>query len=315
MPLPTVLDVQAVDPVLTNLLVGYMQAESRFVASRVFPPVQVEKDSGTFYVFTKKYWFLDEMDQRAPGEKFRRGGYGVGTDTYKTLTHGLEHPIADEVRANSQVPMSLEEAGLRWLATQSLIRKERAFSTDFMVISVWGTDDNNSATDWDDFASGDPASNVKTAQRTVLTNTGFVPNTMIVGRIVDDALVLHPDILDRVKYTQQATEASIRGAIAASLGLENYWPAESVYNSANEGQSMTGAAIIDDDALICYCAGAPGILTPSCGYTFQWPGGGGMGSIVPYRDQSSKSDILQHSEAWDQKAVATDLGYFFADIV
>ena len=315
MPLPTILDVQAVDPVLTNLLVGYMQEQTRFVASRVFPPVLVDKKSGTFYVFTKKYWFLDEVKQRAAGDSFRRGGYGVGTDTYKTLLWGLEHPMADETRDDSQVPMSLEEAGLRWLATQSLIRKERAFATDFMVVSVWGTDDNNSATDWDDFASGDPAANVKTAQRTILTNTGMLPNTMVCGRIVDDALTLHPDILDRIKYTQAATDAAIRGAIAAALGLQNYWPAESVYNSANEGAAMTGAAIIDDDALICVVNPSPAILNPSAGYSFQWPGGGGGGSIVPYREQSAKSDILQHSEAWDQKAVATDLGYFFAGIV
>jgi hypothetical protein len=315
MPLPTQLDVQAVDPVLTNLLVGYMQAESRFVAGRVFPPVLVDKKSGTYYIFTKKYWFLDEMKQRAPGETFRRGGYGVESTTFKTLIWGLEHPIADETRDDSQVPMSLEEAGLRWLSTQSLIRKERAFSADFMVVSVWGTDDNNSATDWDDFASGDPAANVKTAQRTILTNTGQVPNTMVVGRIVDDALTLHPDILDRIKYTQAATDAAIRGALAAALGLQNYLVGEAVYNSANEGQTMTGAAIIDDDALICYCAGAPGILTPSCGYSFSWPGGGGQGAIVPYRDQSAKSDILQHSEAWDQKVVASDLGYIFLGIV
>jgi len=201
-------------------------------------------------------------------------------------------------------------------AYKAFVKRDRTgFATDFMVVSVWGTDDNNSATDWDDFASGDPAANVKTAQRTILTNTGMLPNTMVCGRIVDDALTLHPDILDRIKYTQAATDAAIRGAIAAALGLQNYWPAESVYNSANEGAAMTGAAIIDDDALICVVNPSPAILNPSAGYSFQWPGGGGGGSIVPYREQSAKSDILQHSEAWDQKAVATDLGYFFADIV
>jgi len=314
MTLPSVNDVGAVDPVLTNLLVGYMQAESRFVASRVFPPIPVEKDSGTYYIFTKKYWFLDELQERAPGEKFRRGGYGVESSTYATLLHGLEHPIADEVQANSQVPMSLEEAGLRWLATQSLIRKERAFSTDFMAASVWGTT-NTTDTDWDDFASGDPASSLKTAINAILTNTGLVPNTMVVGQIVDDALTLHPDMLDRIKYTQAATDAAIRGAVAAALGLQNYWVGNSVYNSANEGQAMTGADIIDDDALVCVVAPSPGLLVPSAGYSFGFTGGGGMGSIVPYRDQSAKSDILQLSEAWDQKAVATDLGYIFTDIV
>jgi hypothetical protein len=64
MSLPTVNDVGAVETVLTNMLVGYMQADSRFVADKVFPGVPVLKDSGTYYVFTKKYWFLNQMKFR-----------------------------------------------------------------------------------------------------------------------------------------------------------------------------------------------------------------------------------------------------------
>src|SRR3990172_8349142 len=110
MPLPTINDVQAVNPVLTNMLIGYQQADDRFVAGRVFPAVPVEKDSGTYFIFTKKYWFLDGLEERAPGGAFARGGYGVTSGTYTTLQWGLEHLIPDENRANSQVNMDLEAA-------------------------------------------------------------------------------------------------------------------------------------------------------------------------------------------------------------
>jgi hypothetical protein len=66
---------------------------------------------------------------------------------------------------------------------------------------------------------------------------------------------------------------------------------------------------------LLYVTPNPGIMEASAGYTFTWDGGGGIGQVGTYRDQSVKSDILQHSESWDQKAVATDLGYFFTDIV
>ena len=56
-------------------------------------------------------------------------------------------------------------------------------------------------------------------------------------------------------------------------------------------------------------------MTPAAGYTFAWAGAGGTGSIATYAEPQTKSDILQLSEAWDQKAVATDMGYFFADVV
>lgn len=312
---PTHSEVQAIDPVLTNILVGYMQESDRFVASKVFPAVPLEKQSGTYYAFTKKYFFLDSIKARTPGGVFARSGYGVETATATAQLWGLEHPIADEARSNNQMPMALEQAGLQWLAQQSLIRKERAFAADFMANSVWGTSDNNSATDWDDFTSGDPVDNVLTARRTISNNTGFDGNSMVLGYIVHQALVNHPDIIDRVKYVQAATLTNVEGALAAAFGVSNYWVGKASWNSANEGQTFSGAAIVDDDCLVCYVSPTPGIMTASAGYTFAWDGGGGVGQIGTYRDQSVKSDVLQHSEAWDQKAVATDVGYIFLDIV
>lgn len=310
---PTGKSIQAVDPVLTNILVGYKQADDRFVAGRVFPVIPVDKKSGTFYKFTKKYWFLDEMETRAPGAKFARSGYGVETDTFDTLQWALAHAIADEDRANNQMPMSLEQAGLQWLAQQSNIRKERSFSTDFMKTSVWGTDDTT-ATDWDD-TSSDPVNDVLTARRTISNNTGFDGNSMVLGYIVHQALVNHPDLIDRVKYVQQATMATVESAIAAAFGVANYIVGKASYNSANEGQTFSAAAIIDDDCLVCHIAPTPGIMTASAGYTFAWDGGGGAGSVAMYRDDESDADVLKTKEQWDQKAVATDLGYFFSDIV
>jgi len=312
---PTHSEVQAVDPVLTGMLVGYQQADARFVANRVFPVVPVELQGFTYYIVTKKYWFLDEMKSRTPGAAFARGGYGVSTTTGYANTWGLEHPIADEARKNNQVPMSLEQSGTKWLAQQSLIRRERAFSADFMVTGVWGTDDNNSTTDWDDFTSGDPFNDVLVAKRTVSNNTGQDPNTMVLGYIVHAALQNHPDIVDRVKHVQIASLGNVESALASLFDTPNYVVGKATYNSANEGQTFSGSAIIDDDCLLCYTTLTPGLMEASAGYTFAWAGGGGTGEMINYREQNIKSDVLQNSEAWDQKAVATDVGYFFADVV
>jgi hypothetical protein len=315
MTLPTVLDVQAVDPVLTNMLVGYQQADSRFVAGRLFPAVSVDKDSGTYYVVTKKYFFRNDLEERAPGNPFRRLDFGVSTATYATLQFAGDFAIADEIRANSQLPMDLEQIGLRRVASASLIRKEVSFAADFMITGVWGTDDNNSATDWDDFTSGDPVANVLTASRTVSNATGSDPNTMALGYIVHQALVNHPDILDRLKYTQAATMASIEGALAAIFGKESYVVGKAVYSNTNEAVAFAATAIIDDDCLVCHVDNSAGLFGATAGKTFVWGPGGGSGTV--YRDpaRGNHADMFQHKEQWDQAATATDLGYFFADIV
>ena len=314
MSLPTINDVQAVDPVLTNLLIGYMQADERFVASRVFPNVPVDKDSGTFYKFTKKYWFDDLMEQRAPGDAFARSGFGIETDTYQTLQWALATPIADEVRANSQVPMDLEQAAVMWLAQKNLLRKELAFAAGAMVTAKWDTTDTT-ATDWDDFSLGDPVKDVKTASRAISNATGQKANTMVCGGIVDDALTNHPDILDRLKYVQAVTAGNVSAAMADVLGLLNYWVSEASYNSANIGQSGTYAAIIDDDALVCSVNPGAGLFGATAGKTFTWLPGGGEGLISQSRIDEDDADLIKEKAQWDQKIVASDLGYLFTGIV
>jgi hypothetical protein len=315
MALPTVNDVQAVDPVLTNMLIGYQQAADRFVASRVFPAVPTDKDSGTYYIFTKKYWFLDELEQRAPGTEFARIAFGVSTDTYATLQWAADYAIADEVRANSQIPMDLETAGVQFLAQRSMIRKEVQFAADFMKTTVWGTDDDDSTTDWDDYQSGDPVTDVETAVRTIGNNTGMTANTLVMGNIVWAALINHPDILDRFKYTQGITQSSIAAALAPALGVGQILVSQATYANINEAGTFSATNIIDDDCLVCYVNPSPGIFNATAGLTFAWAGGGGTGTMYSYRDDTTHSDVIQHKEEWDQKAVATDVGYFYGGVV
>ena len=312
---PTHSQVQVVDPVLTGMLVGYKQDDMRFVADRVFPVLSVPNQAFTYYTFTKKYWFLDQLTGRTPGAAYARAGYGVESATGYANTFGLEHMIADEVRNNNQVPMSLEQSGAQFLAQQSLIRRERAFSTDFMTTSVWGTDDNNATTDWDDFAAGDPFNDVITAKRTISNNTGNDGNTMALGYIVHAALQNHPDIVDRIKHVQVAGLGSVENALRSLFDVQNYLVSKASYNSANEGQTFSAAAIIDDDCLVCYTTPSAGIMQATAGFTFAWDGGGGGGSIFTYRDDKVDADILKLKESWDQKVVASDVGYFFADVV
>jgi len=317
---PTINDVQAVEPILTNLLVGYKQSDSRFVASRVFPAVTVDKDSGTYYIFTKKYWFTDEMERRAPGQQYARAEFGIETSTYKTDQWALSYPIADETRANSQVPMDLEQVATRWLAQKSLLRKERQFAADWMITGVWGSTASGSSTagaanyKWDN-ASSDPVKDIQLCKRTISNDTGVDANAMVLGYIVHTRLTNHPDILDRIKYTTQANQGNVESALGALFGVSNYLVAKATYANINEADDFASTAIIDDDCLVTYIASNPGLFEPSAGYTFNWAPGGGTGVIKPvFRDEANDSDLIKTKEQWDQKAVATDLGYMLLDI-
>lgn len=312
---PTIGNVQQIDPILTNLLVGYMQAEDRFVSSKVFPYVPTDKARGTYYIFDKKYFFTDELKERNPGSRFARSGYHLTAATVATIQYALSHPIPDEVRANSQIPMDLEEAGVRWLAQKSLLRKEIEWAGANLAASVWGTTDNAATAKWNNYTTSDPVTDVLKARRTISNNTGLDGNTMVLGYFVHQSLINHPDLIDRVKYTQQATAVTMESAMAAVFGLKNYWVGKASYTNTNEAQTFSGSAIIGNHALVCYVAGGPGIFEASAGYTFVWQPGGGQGTIARYRDDEADADVLKHKEQWQQKIVASDCGYVYLTVV
>ena len=312
---PTVNDVQAVDPILTNMLLGYKQNAGRFVAGQLFPAVPVDKDSGTYYILDQGPFFTDEMKSRAPGDLFGFSGYKLSSTTYTTKQWALAHKIPAEVRANSQVPMDLETIAVEWLGQQSLIRKERQFVSDFVAASVWTTQDNDATTDWDDYAAGDPVNDIIGGKRAISQLIGQLPNVLAVGEIVDSALRNHPDIIDRLKYTTAATQMAIESAMAAVLGIDRYLVAMAIYNSSNPAQTASYSAIFDDDALLLYVAPRPAIFQASAGYTFTWAPGGGDGMIERYYSDELRSDVVRTFEQWDQKQVAAGAGAIWLGVV
>jgi hypothetical protein len=312
MAFPDVNDVQAVDPILQNLLVGYGQSETRFIADRAFPALSVDKDSGTYYIFTQKYWFTDNMQVRAPGGNYPRGDFGVETGTYVTKQYALSYPLADEVRANSQVPMDLETAAVRWLGSKGLINRERLWAATAMAASTWGASDGSVSTKWSTDTS-DPVGDIRTGVRTISQATGQNANTIIMGEIVRDRLINHPDLIDRVKYTERAGLGSIDSALSAILGL-NVLVGSAIYNSANEGQTASYSPIIDDDILILYVTPSPGIFEASAGYSINWAGGGGMGMMPPKFRLEGDADLIKYKHQLTHEIVASYVGYYVADV-
>ncbi len=310
---PTRNDVH-IDTFLTEMSVAYRNANTAFIADAVFPPVPVAKDSGKYPEYTRDYWLRVEMKMRAYGAEHPRAGYPISYGTYNTEQFSLEHAIPDEIAAAADNPIDLDRDGMEWLTQQMLLKRELSFAANFMKTGVWGTDDTL-ATDWSDGDNSDPIGDVRTARRIIAQAIGRPANTMAMGLIVHDALLCHPDILERVKYSEAATMENINSALAAVFGMERYLVSEAIYATNKEGQSASLSPVIDDDCLVCYANPTPGLLSPSAGYSFVWPDGGGAGSIYRWRDERVESNVLRAKMQYDQKLVSGDGGYFFSDIV
>lgn len=314
MPQPTQSQVH-VDAILTNMSVAYMQDAESFVASKVFPTVNVAKQSDKYFTYTQADFYRDQAVVRADGTESAGSGYGLSTDTYSSAVYALHKDIGDQVRANSDSPLDPDMDATRFLTHQMLIRQERDWAGTHFTTGVWGTDATPS-TLWS--ASGStPISDIEAAKNTILNNTGYLANTLVLSYKAYSILKNHADVVDRYKYT--SAESISPDLMARLFEVDRIFVMKGVYNSAAEGATASYGQIGDKDALLCYVAPQAGLMTASAGYNFVWTGvGGGLGTstaVSRFRMDHLRSDRLEIESAWDFKVVSSPLGYFFSNPV
>jgi len=318
MPQPTSSDVH-VDAILTNIRVAYMQEAGVYIANRVFPSLPVEKSSDKYYKYDKGVWFRDEAQLRAPGTESAGSGYTLATDTYSTDVWAFHKDVDDQVRANADSPINPDRDATVFVTQRMLLRQELDWTSTYFTTGVWATDKTGGVdfTQWSNYTSSDPITDIENAKSTILTSTGLMPNTLVMGYDVFRQLRHHPDIVDRIKYT--SSEVPAEGILARLFGVDRILVSRAIKNTGAEGAADSFATIAGKNAALYYVAPSPGLLTPTAGYQFVWRGvSDGMGQnvgITRFRMPELRADRIEAQMAWDFKVVATDLGYFFSACV
>lgn len=304
------------DAMLTNISVAYMQSADSFIANQVFPSLPVTHQSDKYYIYTKNDWFRDEAQIRPPATESAGSGYGLSTASYSCDVFALHKDIDDQTIANADAPLNMEADAARFVAQRMLTRHEIEWVASFFGSSIWGTDSTPGAL-WDNYATSKPLVDVQAGKETVLKNTGFEPNTMVLGYEVYSDLLNHPEIVDRIKYS--SAEAVTQAIMARYFGVSRLFVARAVKATNLEGETAAYGFTHGKHALLCYVPPSPGLLTPSAGYTFVWQGvSDGLGMNIGttrFYIPEIRSWRVESQMAWDSKVVASDLGYFFASVV
>lgn len=321
---PTPGDVHVNTP-LTNISIAYLQDADAFVAAKVFPNIPVSKQSDRYYVYARGDFNRDEMQLRAPATESAGSGYTLdNTPTYFANRWSIHKDIPDEVRANADVVLNPDREAVAFLTHKALIRREKLFAANHFTTGKWavdmtgvsGTPTGNQFKQWNDAAST-PIEDIRNGKRYVRQSTGFEPNTLVLGRAVYDELLDNPSILDRLKYGQTAGSPAKTNlaALTALFEVDRILVMNAIENTAAEGQTASHSFIGGKRALLTHVASAPGLMTPSAGYTFSWTGLMGNGiegnRIKSFRLEREGADRVELDMCFDQKLVAGDLGYFF----
>jgi hypothetical protein len=104
---PTLTSVHVNRP-LTNISQAYMQDNDDYIAGKIFPMVPVQKQSDSYFIYTKDDWFRSVAQLRGPGTESAGGGYPLTTATYYAPVYAVHKDVDEQVRANSDDPLNAD---------------------------------------------------------------------------------------------------------------------------------------------------------------------------------------------------------------
>lgn len=319
MPNPTYTDVHVNRP-LTIASVAYMQAASNFVADRLAPIVPVSKRSDSYFKYDRGDWNRNQAAERAPGAESEGGGWRLTTDTYTAKRYAFHQDVDDPTRANTDDPLSPDQDATDFVSHQLMLKRESVVISTLFAASTWTGSttggDITPTTLWDDPAST-PVEDIRAQITSVAKKTGFKPNILVMGPEAWDGLADHPDLLDRIKYTQRGVVTT--ELLASLLGLDDILVPMGIQNTAAELATESSAFLWGKNALLAYRAPSPGIKVPSAAYMFAWTGLLGSGAfgnrIKKFRLERNESDRVEGEMSFAVKLVAAELGVFFSAVV
>lgn len=315
-PQPTASD-SHVDAALTNISVAYIQQADHFVAGRAFPRVEVAKQSDKYFQYTQEDWFRDEAEVRAENAESAGSGYNLSsTRSYFCDVYSIHMDVPWRVRNNADAALNPDRDATQFVTQRILVRQEIQWVSEYFSTGVWGTT-TTPGNLWSSYTTSDPITDIETGKQTILGNTGFEANTLVLDYQVWRQLKHHPDFVDRFKYT--TSESITTDMIARLLELERILVVKSIKNTAAEGVTASYSFMADKDALLCFVNPTPGLMAPSAGYNFMWQGvSQGLGTDIAITREEmplKKSTRIEGEVAFDFKIIGSNLGYFFSNAV
>jgi hypothetical protein len=317
---------------LTNVSVRFASRKERFVADKVFPAVPVDKKSDVFWKYGKSDWFRTDAQKRAPGTESAGTGWNATTATYRCEPLAVHKDIDDQTRANADSNWNLDKVNTEFVTNQLRIRKEIDFASSFLKSGVWttnwtgvaGTPGGSQFKQFND-ATSDPIGFFEDLHISFEELTGESINKVVMGARVLKALKQHPDVIDRIKYTQKGLVTTDMlaamlnvGEIVVPRGVKATGP--QINDAVAQDAANTLGYIADSKGVLAvYTPETPSIDTPAAGYTFNWKGyvGGNTEGIAvrKFRMDHLRASRIEAEMTYDMKVVAPDCGVWLGSAV
>lgn len=293
------------DTFLTQVALTF--APEGHIADLVAPPLDVAQEDGQYTVFGKESFNVPNAERR-PRKRYKEIDWTLSKASYHAEEYGLESRIDDRERRAASDQIQLETTTTENLTMN--LRNVREKRIADLVRSTANLTQNTtlSGTDqWDDASGGDPLGIATAAQNAIQAANGFLPNTVIMGWRVWQALRLNPAIRAELLDGEQVTPEKL----ATLFGVDRVLVGRLLYNTAQSGQTAVMGDMWGKDVIFAFINPRPADRRPSFAYqlrvsdfrTFRW------------RDVPVNCDVFRVNEIGGEKIVAPTLAYLVKNAI
>lgn len=304
-----------VDAPLTNVSVAYKNTD--YIADLVLPKIPVRQETGLIWTMGTENFSIKDM-VRGDKSRSKQSGYTVDSSaTYRIINYALSDMVTEGMRNQAVNPMQPETDTTEYLTEQLMLNKEyivgaALFNTGATGFSGYTETLNNSSIryQWDDYTNSTPLEDAAYAKNKIATNSGATSGIiMVVGADVWQQLENHPDVLDRIKYTQFGVITE--QLVAKAMQIDNIFVGQALYNTANEGQTASLSRIWGKYALFMHKPANVGLKTAATAALIH-----GGNYVRKWTEQAIRgATVIEVEEAFQAKILSAKSGYLFSTAV
>ena len=302
-------NLRVVDPVLTNLAVGYTNFE--YVGATLMPYVSVDKEGGKIPLFGKEHFKLYQTERALRAKSNRMVPEDIGSVDVALDEHDLEWPIDYREDAESAFPLQADATNI--VVGGIRMRHERMVADLVQNPANYSAGNKLALSGASCFTNpaSDPEGVVSDAIDAVSSKVAKDPNTLVIGWAAWRVLKRHPQL--------KAILSTTRPRLVQLADLREIFEIENIVigralQSTDQGVT---SRIWGDNMVLAYVPPAPGgsssaprtTGTPSFGYTLRKKGN----PVVDTRMEDGKLEIIRNTDIFRPFLLGPDAGYLISN--
>ncbi|HEX4775081.1 MAG TPA: major capsid protein [Candidatus Saccharimonadales bacterium] len=300
---------------LTNVSQAYRNDPAQFIAEQIAPVVMVPKKTFNIYKYGKENLKQVVDDSRTRFGDTKQAQFRVSSTAFGPLRgHELMDGIDFDQDTMTEAPLDLEIDIVNNLSEMMALTKELAVATTLSDTAKLTVNTTLSGTSqWSDYANSTPFEDLKTAAQQQRLNGLRPANTLFMSYYTFSILQQHPDLIERVKYSNVASIGQeLMTTLFGQFGITNIVVSGAVYDTAAENLTASNSFVWGKHVWLAYVTPTPGLRTVNGAYHFTLENGRYVDS---WFEQKKKTKWVRNNDYYHAEVVGPEAFYLIKNAV